>query len=224
MVFFVMARPQGGGSYFPGRCQFESMTEPLQNLLGNRYEDALASIVGVTDREKIIELLSGEIPPQSAQPAILNPEDAGSELLDGLTKTSIAFDVPASWTGPYTICTKIEEGWNDCMALSHVSEENPMVDAYLSSSYTLSVWLLTEDADLLHPLQLLGDVSLKDYADLLADKSGAVIKISLEGDLNEEPAAIHVSSPDAKAVDGETWDVLLRDSGRMLDIVGVTPN
>ncbi len=96
MVFFVLARPQGGGSYFPGRCQFESMTEPLQRLLGNRYEDALASIVGVTDREKIIELLSGEIPPQSAQPAILKPEDAGSELLDGLTKTSISFDVPAS--------------------------------------------------------------------------------------------------------------------------------
>lgn len=58
MVVFALARPPGTASYFAGACQFESLTRPLRERLGDGYESALTSIIGVTDHDEIVETLT----------------------------------------------------------------------------------------------------------------------------------------------------------------------
>lgn len=91
MVAFTLVRPLKSGSYFAGLCQYESLTRPLQTLLGDRYEDALTSIIGVTDRDAIIQTLSGELPEPTKQPTIFNPNDTDPLLL---ARVSVVVDIP----------------------------------------------------------------------------------------------------------------------------------
>ncbi len=57
LVFFALARPEDEGSYFTGRCSYRSLTEPLRERLGEDFEVALDSVIGITDDDRIVRAL-----------------------------------------------------------------------------------------------------------------------------------------------------------------------
>lgn len=59
---FALARPTESPSYFAGICQFEALTQPLRESLGDEYETALTSIIGITDPNEIAETLTKPSP------------------------------------------------------------------------------------------------------------------------------------------------------------------
>ena len=92
---------------------------------------------------------------------VLNPATAPRELLDTLALIGLDFVVPGHWEGPFTVCTTIAEGWNDCFGLGAGRPLRPEISAYVGQS-DLEVWLMGEGADLTGPVQLLATIPVPD--------------------------------------------------------------
>jgi len=225
MVAYTLVKPAAGSYFFAGECQFQSLTAPLRQSLGSRYDSVMEKIIGVTDANEMVALLERPPPVGTASPdipTVLNPEDTSGEVLDSLRRVTLALSIPAGWTGPYTVCTKIAEGWNDCVALYDGRAETTLVDVYFNDGKQIDVWLLDENADLAHPLELLGTIDLSAVNEkVLAAKLGAVVRVGLRGafEVSGEAGSI-ITGGEVRIEDAETWERLLTDSARSLEVAG----
>jgi hypothetical protein len=225
MVAYTLVKPAAGSYFFAGECQFQSLTAPLRQSLGSRYDSVMENAIGVTDANEIVALVEGPPPVGTASadiPTILNPEDTSGEVLDSLRRVTLALSIPAGWTGPYTVCTKIAEGWNDCVALYGVRAETTLVDVYFNDGKRIDVWLLDENADTAHPLELLGTIDLSALDEkVLAAKLGAVVRVGLRGALEVSgDAGSIITGGEVRIEDAATWERLLTNSARSLEVTG----
>jgi hypothetical protein len=190
-VLLTLVTEATGSHFFGGNCQFDGLTSPLRAHLGARYDETMEQLIGMTDGDEILKLLGPETEPDAPTEMILNPEDADPATLEKLSVVTLALAVPQGWAGPYTICTAIQEGWNDCIDVSSAAGETTLIDAYYADDKRLEVWLLDENAALASPLQHLGtaDLSLVPEA-ILEHPSGAVVQLSLEGTRAESSAEL----------------------------------
>lgn len=217
-VIYAMVEPKEGPVFFPGGCYFDGMTRPLQQLLGERYSD-LPSIVGMTQRATILKALGLSVSePAPMAEVILSPEDAPKLLLASLDHVTLALATPASLKGPFTICTRIKEGWNDCMDLRSAGDPGVLLGAYVAEDLQLEVWLLDHDADVSSPIQMLARLDLTPYEDVIKAPNGGVIRLALGGKL--ESAGGRIIDPTAVVEVAETWDVLLRDPSAYEEVTG----
>jgi hypothetical protein len=225
MVAYTLVKPSAGSYFFAGECQFESLTAPLRQSLGSRYDSVMENIIGVTDANEMVALVEGRQPVGTASadiPTVLNPEDTSREVLDKLRRVTLALSIPAGWTGPYTVCTKIAEGWNDCIALYGGRAETTLVDVYFNDGKQIDVWLLDENADVAHPIELLGTIDLSGVDEkVLAAKLGSVVRVGLRGTFEVSGDAGSIITGGAVRIeDAETWERLLTDSARSLEVAG----
>jgi hypothetical protein len=225
MVAYTLVKPAVGSYFFAGECQFDSLTAPLRQSLGSRYDSVMEKIIGVTDANEMVALVEGPPPVGTASadiPTVLNPEDTSREVLDKLRRVTLALNIPARWTGPYTVCTKIAEGWNDCVALYGGRAETTLIDVYFNDEEQIDVWLLDENADLAHPLELLGTIDLSAVNEkVLAAKLGAVVRVGLRGafEVSGDAGSI-ITGAEVRIEDAATWGRLLTDSARSLEVAG----
>jgi hypothetical protein len=225
MVAYTLVKPAAGSYFFAGECQFQSLTAPLRQSLGSRYDSFMESIIGVTDAKEIVALVEGPPPVGTASAdisTVLNPEDTSREVLDRLRQVTLALSIPAGWTGPYTVCTKIAQGWNDCVALNGGRAGTTLVDVYFDDGKQIEVWLLDENADLAHPLELLGTIDLSAVNEkVLAAKLGAVVRVGLRGALEVSgDAGSIITGGEVRIEDAATWERLLTNSARSLEVTG----
>lgn len=145
---------------FLGECQSRLLTAPLKRIFG---ADAQAKVSGfVGDTGDVIAAAFPQPAPAPSPVSILNPDTAPADLLARLSVIRFTLPTrPASWVGPYAICTKIAEGWSDCLDLSRTTTSTHAADAYYDpANPTLEVWLVNGDADLSKPLARLATVDL----------------------------------------------------------------
>ena len=214
-----------GEHFFAGECTFEGLTSPLRYSLGADYDAVMKKIVGMTDPEEIVALaapMPSTSPTQGVRPpSVLNPEDASPELLASLGRVTLALDVPVDWVGSSTICSKIDEGWNDCIALYGPRSPIALIDVYFNAGKTIEFWLLDESADLTRPLQLIGTVHLSGVDESVLEATrGAVVRVDLIGVFAPDGSESVVRKPDALLTDAETWEILLTNSARSLEVTG----
>jgi hypothetical protein len=60
MVSYVLIRTAAGEHFFAGGGAFATFTDPFRRLLGDRYDSALDTLVGMTQRREIEDLLGIE--------------------------------------------------------------------------------------------------------------------------------------------------------------------
>ena len=103
-------------------------------------------------------------------PKVLNPQDADAGELARLELATFQLhELPPSWVGSYTICTRIARGWSDCVDLSSTHAASSEVSAYVDpESPDVEVWLLDEGADLRAPIAKLKDFRVS--ADVLGER------------------------------------------------------
>lgn len=145
---------------FLGECQSKLLTAPLKRIFGSEAYTKVTGFVGDTGSE-----IASAFPAPAPAPSpvsILNPDTAPADLLARLSVIRFTLPTrPASWVGPYAICTKIAEGWSDCLDLSRTTTSTHAADAYYDpANPTLEVWLVNGDADLSKPLARLATVDL----------------------------------------------------------------
>jgi hypothetical protein len=151
------------------------------------------------------------------QPVLLNPEDVEASVLDRLDSVWIPIGIPSDWRGPYTVCTKIDEGWNECLDLATPVPPVVQLGAYLGKERTLDVWLLDQNADPREPLQHLGRADLSFLSEeRLTARSGLVIRLELAGSFSSG----WVQDPTVTVGEVATWNDLLADPARYEAVTG----
>jgi hypothetical protein len=188
MVAVTMIDPVDGPFFFAGLCQYDGMTEGLLTRLGPRYDRVLSKVLGRTDREGILALLSTEVPAHTTGPTILNPEDAPADLLNQLARITLAIEVPAAWSGsPLTLCPKIDEGWNDCIPLASAAGKPVPLDVYVGPSRKMELWVTDANADLANPITSLGVLDLSSLPpDMFDAPQGATAGVEVRGTLRDD--------------------------------------
>lgn len=146
---------------FLGDCQDRLLTAPLRTRFGDAAVTTVRGFVGKTGGE-----VAAAFPNASPDPSnvvILNPDTAPAEVLAGLSVARFSLTtLPDAWVGPYTVCTRIERGWSDCIDLSQRGTATIDADAYFDpGAPAMEVWLADQHADLAHPLALLATLDLK---------------------------------------------------------------
>lgn len=168
---------------FVGECKYERFTVPLQKRFGEDATGIVRSIIGA-DAAHTAEVLSEERPNLPGV-KVLNPQ---YDYLGELSQLELASfklaDLPASWIGPYTICTRIKLGWSDCVDLSSAELASIEVSAYVDpKSPTIEVWLLDSDANLREPIAKLATATVpSDLLGSLHDDRTARLTVSLPPD------------------------------------------
>lgn len=160
---------------FLGECQSRLLTNPLRDTFGADAQATVTGFVGKSGGE-IAAAFPAPVPPAAAV-SILNPETAPKELLASLRTVRFTLPTrPAGWVGPYAICTRIAQGWSDCLDLSRATSASHAADAYYDpKNPTLEVWLVNGDADLSRPLAKLSTV------DLSALSASSRVDLGLDG-------------------------------------------
>lgn len=83
---------------------------------------------------------------------------------------------------PYTLCTRIEEGWNECAGAGRL----PEIIAYVGPTRRLEPWLLDQGATVLAPIQQLGTIDLR-ASEEVPQGGAAVVVVSLGGTAEDRP-------------------------------------
>lgn len=180
VVWYGLVRHPDGFHFIVGECGYH-ITRILQQGLGDEYDAALRELPGTVDLEEILDLL-GLAPPDPGPPGptILAPGDADPDLLRRLRDVSVSIDVPSTWRGPYFLCTKIREGWNECMDLAFEHPDPVELVAYLGDDRRLELWLLDERGDLRSPVQRLAELDVSEAA-VGPITSGTLLRIEVHG-------------------------------------------
>ncbi len=173
-ALFVLVVSSEGEAAFAGDCAREALTEPLLTALGDAR---LVSLIG-TVGEDLQRALAPPTTPSRSE-VVLNPQGADPELLSSLDLIGVEVSVPAGWMSSSTICTRVDEGWNDCIPLDRSIALPTTVSAYVGPSRVVEVWLLDEQANLATPFQKLGSVSVPEQT----ANEGGLLHIDLEGSL-----------------------------------------
>jgi hypothetical protein len=222
LVLYAMIESPDGTHFFAGECQFEGLTAPLRSLLGSDYDRSLDGIIGLTDADGIRTMLAGTSQEVSPAPVVLNPEDAEASALQKLDVVALAVDLPATWRGANTVCTRISEGWNECLDLAYERGSVVLIDAYLGADRQLEFWLLDDKANVIEPIQLLGKLDLSGIpGDLVKDPSGVVIRVQLSGSFSAVSGGTVLNSR-VLLQDAASWDELLSDPARYAAFTGDT--
>jgi hypothetical protein len=117
---------------------------------------------------------------------VLHPGDADPELLNSLHLVGIEIHVPDSWSAPATLCTRIEEGWNDCLPLDGSLPFPRSMSVFVGEAPVLELWLVDEDGDLSEPLQRLGAIQVP--SDVIEGRVPLVVR--LDGSLNADGTSV----------------------------------
>ncbi len=153
-VDYVVLILPDGRAVFPGECEYHYTQQPLESFFAEGFDAEIGSLVGS------IPVAIGYGDEISHDVDILNPEETDAEELERLQFAVVHISVTEALGDDYTICTKVDSGWNDCVVPNTVAESGGhVVDAYLDGSL-LEVWLLDSHANLVDPIARLGTVSL----------------------------------------------------------------
>lgn len=217
LVAYALVRTKEGEHFFAGQGGYEGLTLPARELLGQRMDAVLDQLVGMTDERAILELLYGRPSPTPSPPMILNPEDVPKELLRSLDTVALFLDRPEDWVGPFTLCTRIEEGWNAC---ADMAQEGPLPDvlSYVGSTRRLELWLLDWDANVLDPIQLLGTIDLAGN-EKVVEGGDVVVIVRLGGTFLGEGADPPIADPSVTLVE-VPWSQVLAHPDRYAEVLG----
>jgi hypothetical protein len=165
LVLYVVAVMKDGRTFFPGECQALALYSPLESRFGEDVDSVVRAMPGSSPDE--LSTLLGEASTDttaSTDIVVLNPETASATLLDSL-QFSLVDATISTPLGDLVICSKSSAGWNDCFpADGRAADIGYVVDAYLGDDGVLEFWLMNGDADLAHPLGLLGSIVGSDSA------------------------------------------------------------
>lgn len=176
---------------FVGDCKFETYTLTFQSRYGDSAAEVARSIVGA-DSETTLSLLADPSESATEQVTILNPETVDAKALATLEVAGFSIpSLPESWTGAYTVCTRIDLGWSDCVDISSPELAAISVSAYVDpASPRVEAWLLDQEANLLKPIAMLGEMSVpSDSLGELLDDRTARLSLSLPSDRSVVEAA-----------------------------------
>jgi hypothetical protein len=219
LPLYVIGRPAGADPFFIGECQYAALTTPIRNLVGQAAPSTIDALVGLTSEKQIRALFGEDSEPTSPQPTALNPENASGAILDKLTRASFVLEYPKTWVGPYVICTKITEGWNDGLTLQSMADGPRLLDAYVASDSLIEIWLLDQDATLATPVERVAVLDLAKWVDLIDHKGGAVFEVRLDGQFDptsERP----ISGASAEVTGVALWDDVLLDPELQASVLG----
>lgn len=194
-VILVLAF-QGDDFAFVGECKYERFTVPFEDRFGDRASETVRSIVGA-DSSKTSSIVGATPAQPPAAASILNPEYTDPKELDRLELATFSIpDLPDSWVGPYTVCTRIELGWSDCVDLASAESAAMSVSAYVDpSSPSVEAWLLDENANLLAPIARLAEITVpRELFGESGDERTADIALVLPGETGVGEA---VKSPES---------------------------
>jgi len=167
---------------FLGRCANDLLTMPLTARLGTAAHPTLTGLVGKSATD-IRAALTPRRPEPKSREVALHPGRAPEKLLASLRQGLFRLVAPAAWHGRYTVCTKLAQGWNDCVDLSDERTSAIEVGMYYDPKAPhVEVWLLDADATLSEPIALLGRVDLAALAKAAAadaKKNGVILSVSL---------------------------------------------
>lgn len=162
-IEYVLIETAGGEVFFPGECLEEMLRIPLENELAPDSNTLLAGLPLVPPSEASEYLGIEEATPEEPHPdrVILNPEDVDASVLEPLTLIGMHLTTNgAIGDGTFTICTRIPDGWNECVMADDQSVEGWNFNAYIDDSAKLEFWLLNGDADVSQPLGKIGEIDV----------------------------------------------------------------
>lgn len=218
MVGYALVRTQDGGHFFAGQGGYEGLTLPARELLGERMDVVLDELVGMTDERAILELLYGPPQPTPSPPVILDPAETPEDVLRSLDAVSLVVERPEGWVGPYTLCTRIEEGWNECADMAGVGRL-PEIIAYVGPTRRLELWLLDQDATVLAPIQQLGTIDLRASEKVLQG-GDAVVVVRVGGTFVGQGADPPIVDPSVTLVEVVPWSEVLAHPERYPEVLG----
>lgn len=218
MVGYALVRTKEGKHFFAGGGAYESLTLPARELLGERMDAVLDQLVGMTDEKAILELLYGPPSPTPSPPVILDPAETPKDILRSLDTVSLTVERPEGWVGPFTLCTRIEEGWNECADMSQEGSL-PQTVSYVGSTRRLELWLLDRDANVLDPIQLLGTIDLRGN-EKVVEGGDAVVIARLGGTFLGEGADPPIADPSVTLVEVVPWSEVLAHPDRYPEVLG----
>jgi len=170
------------GVFFAGECADRILRDPLYEMLGSNATSILEAIPTMTPEQRSTALLvSGNSKdteaPEGSDVVILNPQTADEKLLLTLHPISIRIAVTEAGgheLSPLTICSRIPEGWNDCIPLTDSAVQRFEVSGYLDEDGVLEFWLADENANLKSPIALLGRIDISAVPGLKLSEINAV--------------------------------------------------
>jgi hypothetical protein len=147
-----------GSVAFVGDCAYDTLTVPFAHLSDLAQKagesgtpssmlEALISAPGGPMTKAFEDLMKG---PSTAWSDIapnrrsVNPQVTPTSVLADLTQVTIAVAIPDSWLKwPDELCTRSDQGWNDCVAFTAVTSGQPAVlNAYVRPGTSLDVVIL----------------------------------------------------------------------------------
>lgn len=166
---------------FVGDCANRQMNEPLAAALGGDFDETIAALPGLTGEEIVAVLQGDPTGPVEAAPQVGAPEQMTDEEIQhvGLPVATLVFDVPDAMVGASNLlCLRVELGWVSCIDLSSSGSAPLTLETFLDDGLSVSLWLLGEDEDFLHPLRELGEVTLERPA---STEDEAVVLVAIDG-------------------------------------------
>ncbi len=186
-VNYTLILTESGEAFFTGRCPNVTLFNPLSEYLGVEMNEVLRGLPNV-EIPKIREYLGiveeGEREREAGNYS-LNPDAVDAEVLEPLTLIGVSIRI----TDPvqpesFSICSRIELGWNDCIPLDQNSVDIGYdVNGYVDDDGVLQFWLLDYDATSSQPYGKLGQVRTdgKDVS-VVIDTSTVTADGSFTGD------------------------------------------
>lgn len=162
-IDYVLIETAAGEVFFPGECLDEVLRIPLENELAPDSNAVLAGLPLVAPGEVKEYLGIEEVTPEEPGPdrRILNPDSVDASVLEPLTLIGMHLTTNgAIGDGTFTICTRIPDGWNECVMADDQSVEGWNFNAYIDDSEKLEFWLLNADADVSQPLGKIGEIDV----------------------------------------------------------------
>jgi hypothetical protein len=202
IVLYTLIQQPDGTFFFGGECSYQALTQPLRSQLGARTDAVLSQLVGLTGSDEILYLIDGPSTPTPTPPMVLNPNSASADLLDSLVEVSLTIYRPKDWLGPYTICTHIADGWNECIDMGLEPDLPPSIQAYVREDGKLEVWLLDSSADVTAPIEELGSLDL--FTDPKDAAGGVGYDIQLAGDCMGDGTDMPIQNPSVTATERPT--------------------
>ncbi len=161
----VVLPKDGSPPYFAGQCAFSDQTSWLQRDFGAGYSKAIEDLVAGKGIAKPATASTETSP--SDDVVILNPDTAPRDLLAALESVDVQSTIPQQWREEsQVICSKIEAGWNDCVAADFAGGWPAGLNAYVDKGGSLEFWVLPASGD---ARQAIGRVASIDAKAVLAE-------------------------------------------------------
>lgn len=222
MVSTTLLVATDGTAWFVGDCANRRLNKPLQEILGDRFDQVLAKLPSL-DSSAVHELLwnargsaeTGSTGPSMTDPILGPPNLMTAEQREaiGLQSAKLVFDLPADWESDSLLCTKVYRGWGGCLDLVFESPGAPTLDTFLDSDGA-ELWLVGQDMDLADPDEFVGSVTVQPQVD---DNGGTAVLVEIDGEpgdgdgdrvrvVDQRPWTDVVANPDT----AQAWGVIVQ--------------